>query len=118
MKKIIFLLLPALFLLMAFTLTNDKLTGHWVTVSPNPANVDFTSDGNFKVSVNGNTGNEGKYKLNNDVFSLFDENCGMKVEGKYKLTFFTPDSVSFTIISDSCAERAKDVNGGVIKRVK
>ena len=118
MKKIIFILVPVVTFLFAFTTMQDKLTGQWVTTGNQVAYIDFTSDSIFKVIVNGNVENEGKYKLNKDVFSMYDNNCGMQVEGKYKLTFFTSDSLSFTLIADSCTNRSGEVNGGVIKRIK
>jgi hypothetical protein len=49
---------------------------------------------------------------------MYDDNCGMQVAGKYKLNFYTEDSLSFSLIEDSCTERAGEVNGGVIKRIK
>ncbi len=118
MKKIILITLPVILFLFAFTTMKDKLTGHWITVGSQPAYVDFMSDSTFRVMVNGNVENEGKYKLNDNVFSMYDNNCGMQIEGKYKLTFFTGDSLSFTLITDDCTQRSGEVNGGVIKRIK
>ena len=119
MKKICLLLLPAILLLFAFSrMLDDKLTGHWVTTGNQAADVDFSADGHFKVIVNGNIENEGKYTLTKDVFSMYDNNCGMQIEGRYKLTFFTSDSLSFTLIADSCINRSSEVNGGIIKRIK
>jgi|SRR5450432_2258984 hypothetical protein len=119
MKRVYPLLLPVILFLFSFSqVMDDKLTGHWVTIGNQSADIDFTADGHFKVMVNGNIENEGKYTLSKDVFSMYDNNCGMQVEGKYKLTFFTSDSLSFTLIADSCINRNSEVNGGVIKRIK
>ncbi|MBS1934784.1 MAG: hypothetical protein JST96_12360, partial [Bacteroidetes bacterium] len=70
------------------------------------------------VLVDGHVENEGKYELNGDVFTMYDKGCGMNVPGKYKLTFYTPDSVSFSVLQDSCKERIGEVNGGVITRLQ
>lgn len=116
-KTILLLLLPCILMLCAFYSSNNPLVGHWVTTGNDKADVYFTPD-SFRVNVNGAIENQGKYKLNKDVFSMYDNNCGMKVEGRYKLTFFSRDSVSFSMISDSCSDRSKEVNGGTIMRVK
>jgi hypothetical protein len=120
MKKT-FLWLPlfAVFILSAFTLSDHNLVGHWVTYTPDNSKVlvDFNNDGTFKVTVDGQTENEGKYKLNQDTFFMYDNNCGMETEGKYKLTFYGEDSLSFSLIEDPCADRSENVNGGTIKRL-
>ena len=49
---------------------------------------------------------------------MYDKNCTINVCGKYKITFYTKDSASFALIEDSCKDRAGEVNGGAIIRVK
>jgi hypothetical protein len=119
-KTFLWLVLFSAFALCAFVVLDHNLVGHWVTYTPDNAKVlvDFNEDGTFKVSVDGNTENEGKYKLNQDTFFMYDENCGIEMPGKYKLTFYGEDSVSFSLIEDACLGRAQDVNGGSIKRLK
>jgi hypothetical protein len=120
MKKSFYnLSFSAVILLAALGFANDKLTGHWlVQTGEGPANVDFASDGTFKVLANGQTVNEGKYKLVVDTFFMTDNNCGSQGEGKYKLTFHTPDSVSFKSITDPCSERMQQVDGVSMTRIK
>jgi hypothetical protein len=104
----------------AFISMQDKLVGHWMTKGQNNSKVflDFSEDHSFKVTVDGHIENEGKYELKEDVFTMYDKGCGMNVPGKYKLTFYTSDSVSFSVLQDSCKDRVGEVNGGIITRVK
>jgi hypothetical protein len=120
MKKSFSLLsLFLIVLLSAFGYIADRLTGHWVAgIEQDSANVDFSADGSFKVTSNGQTANEGKYKLVKDTFFMTDNNCGPQAEGKYLLRFLTPDSVSFKLITDPCADRSSQVDGVTITRLK
>lgn len=119
MKKTFYLLSFSLILLLsAFAYISDRLTGQWTVETPEgSANVEFIADGSFKVSANGQQVNEGKYKLVKDTFFTTDNNCGAQ-EGKYLLSFHTPDSISFKLIADPCTERQSQVNGVIIVRVK
>lgn len=118
-KKFYLLSLSLIVLLSAFAYVKDRLTGQWTVQIPDgSANVDFTADGAFKVTVNGQTTNEGKYKLVKDTFFMTDINCGAQQEGKYQLNFYTADSISFKLIADPCADRQGQVNGVTIVRVK
>jgi len=108
-------------MLCSFRTFDHSLVGHWISHDGAPGSkilVDFNSDGTFKVTVNGETENEGNYKFNNDTFYMYDNNCGMQTAGKYKLNFYTEDSVSFNLIQDSCSERIQEVDGGVIVRLR
>ncbi len=104
----------------AFVNTEHQLTGHWMTKGQNNSKVylDFNSDKTFKVTVDGRTENEGNYEFAKDIFTMYDKSCGINVPGKYKLTFYTPDSASFSLLQDSCKDRAGEVNGGIITRIK
>lgn len=118
-KSFYFLSLAVILLLCSFAYIADKLTGQWlVQTGEGSANVDFTADGSFKVSVNGQTTNEGKYKLVKDTFFMTDNNCGAQAEGKYKLTFHTADSATYKLITDPCTERGGQVDGITMTRVK
>jgi len=121
MKKILIrsLFLPV-FLFFSFITADHNIVGHWITYTPDnsPVYVDFNSDGTFKVTVDGQIENQGNYRLSNDTFSMYDNNCGIQLAGKYKLNFYTEDSLSFSLIEDSCTERVGEVNGGVIKRIQ
>ena len=119
MKKISILLMPVI-VLMAFTLFPHDLIGTWSSQGPGNSKVvlDFGADGKFKVTVDGALENQGIYSFKQDTFVMFDTNCGMNTPGKYKITFFTPDSAAFTLITDSCRDRSGEVDGGRMKRIK
>ena len=95
-----------------------RIAGHWISKGPNDSTVylDFSNDGKFKVSVGTHVENQGRFTFENNVFSMADSNCGTNVVGTYKLTFYTADSVGFSLIADSCKDRAGEINGGRIKR--
>ena len=122
MKKVITAFsLCIMILLCSFKTSDHSLVGHWISHDSAPdakVLVDFNDDGTFKVTVNGETENEGNYKVNDDTFFMYDHNCGMQVAGRYKLNFYTEDSVSFSLIQDSCTERIQVVNNAVIVRLK
>ena len=105
--------------LLAFVISDHNIVGHWTASGPDSTQVliDFNNDGTFKVTSNGQTENEGKYKFYEDTFLMYDNNCGMQTGGKYKLIFYNDDSASFKLIEDSCTERAQEVDGGAIKRI-
>ena len=113
--------LCVIMVLCAFKTTDHSLVGHWISHDGVPDAkilVDFNNDGTFKVTVNDETENEGNYKFDNDTFYMYDNHCGMQTAGKYKVTFYTEDSVSFKLIQDSCSERIQEVDGGVIVRLR
>ena len=119
MKQNLCFAAPAV-LLLSFTAFPHTLEGTWISKGPNNTRVllDFKSNGDFKVTVGKEIENEGRYVFQRDTFRMYDNNCGTNVEGKYKITFYTPDSASFTLINDPCKSRADEVDGGQIKRVK
>ncbi len=47
-----------------------------------------------------------------------DGQCGADYWGKYKLTFYGPDSISVVVIQDSCTGRHRGVDGVRAKRIK
>jgi hypothetical protein len=122
MKKIITAFaLCSMIVLCSFKTFDHSLVGHWISHDGAPGSkilVDFNSDGTFKVTVDGQTENEGNYKFYNDTFSMYDSNCGMQTEGRYKVTFYNEDSLSFKLIEDSCTNRIQEVDGGVIVRLR
>ncbi|MEO8713335.1 MAG: hypothetical protein ABI405_14480 [Parafilimonas sp.] len=119
-KTFLCLAMFAVIFLYAFVIPDHNLAGHWISYSGDGSkiNVDFNNDSTFKVSVNDETENEGKYKLIEDTFFMYDNNCGMEIPGKYKLTFYNEDSVSFSLIDDACIDRTVEVDGAAIKRIK
>lgn len=107
-------------LLCSFITYDHKLVGHWKSNDGSPDSkirVDFNADSTFKVTVNDETENEGKYKFYNDTFCMYDNNCGMQTAGMYKVNFITADSVTFKLIADSCTSRISEIDGGIISRV-
>ena len=110
-----------LIVLCSFKTFDHSLVGHWISHDGAPGSkifVDFNSDGTFKVTVDGETENEGNYKFYNDTFCMYDNNCGLQTAGKYKMIFYTEDTLSFNLIQDSCADRIQEVNGGVLVRLR
>jgi len=121
MKKAI-ILLTALFALifLAFISPKNNIIGRWQVVLPDTVKlyVDFNRDGTFKNFLsNGTVVFDGKYKLSNDTFSIYDKGCGLDYPGKYKLTFSGENSIYFAVIEDSCKGRRDDINGSTLKRV-
>lgn len=106
--------------IMAFTVADHSIVGHWVSKGPDNSKIylDFNPDNTFKVTVDGRMENAGNYQFMNDTFYMYDKNCGLNVVGKYKINFVNEDSASFKLIQDSCSDRAGEVNGGIIKRLK
>jgi len=118
MKKTILLFAPVT-ALMAFTLFPHNLVGIWTSGNGNSKVIlDFHADGKFNVTVDGALENQGTYSFKQDTFTMYDANCGKDIPGKYKVTFFTPDSVVFTLIVDSCKDRSGEIDGGRIRRIK
>jgi len=118
MKKTILLFAPVI-ALTAFTLFPHNLVGTWTSGNVNSKIIlAFHADGKFIVTVNGALENQGAYSFKQDTFTMYDANCGKDIQGKYKITFFTADSAAFTLISDPCKDRAGEIDGGRIKRIK
>lgn len=112
----------------AFMPPGHKLVGRWIIYASDGTNsheyVEFKMDGTYDVVLpNGKIGENGNYKLNHSVFSIKNIKahvCGNDYWGSYKLTFYGQDSVSFTLIADSCTSRREDIVGGNpgLKRLK
>ena len=110
----------AMLMIATFFLSKHHLVGHWITNGANNSKVyiDFNGDGTFKVSTKDRVENQGRYKFYDDTISITDKNCGEKIQGIYKITFHTDDSASFKVVNDPCLERAGEINGGIIVRLK
>jgi hypothetical protein len=113
------LIAPALALL-AYTFFPHNLIGNWSVPNQGDAkvSVEFKSSGEFKVTTNGQVENQGHFDFKSDTITLTDANCGPAKPGKYKLQFYTEDSVAFHLVSDSCTDRASEVNGATIVRLR
>ncbi|HEY4336886.1 MAG TPA: hypothetical protein VGM89_13340 [Puia sp.] len=101
-------------------LLSPSIVGHWLAGGPDNAQVwvDFNGDGSFKVYTAAATENQGRYAMNADTISLYDNNCGLSVAGRYLLKFYGEDSVSFSLLADPCKDRSGEVNGGRMKRLR
>jgi hypothetical protein len=101
-------------------LLSPSIVGHWLAGGPDNGKVwvDFSADGGFKVYTASSTENQGKYVLDADTISLYDNNCGMSTAGRYLLKFYGEDSVSFSVVNDPCKDRSGEVNGGRLKRMR
>jgi hypothetical protein len=95
------------------------LVGTWLSAGTGSSKVllEFKSTGTFRVTVDSSVENEGRYEFVNDTFTMYDKGCGSAVPGKYRINFITADSAVFLLLSDSCKDRAAEVNGGRIRRI-
>jgi hypothetical protein len=107
-----------LFIALLATMPVHPITGRWIAAGPNNTKLfsEFNKDGTFKVYSRTATENSGSYHTSIDTIFMYDKNCGMQVAGKYLLHFYGTDSVSFSLLQDSCGERAQEVNGARMKR--
>jgi hypothetical protein len=111
-----FMKIPTLFALTVVTATifpGDSLVGKWTIAGANEF-VDFRKDGSYEVHLpNGEVGERGSYTLNKSVFKIRNEKpvCGEGYWGTYTITFFDKDSVTFTVVADTCTERRMDIVG-------
>jgi hypothetical protein len=107
-----------LFIALLAAMPVHPITGHWIAAGPNNTKlfIDFNKDGTFKVYSSAATENSGSYHTSIDTIFMYDKNCGTQVPGKYLLHFYGADSVTFSLLQDSCSERAQEVNGARMKR--
>jgi hypothetical protein len=107
-------------LALPIPLFSPSIVGHWLAAGPDKGAVwvDFGADGAFKVYTATSTENQGRYTIDRDTISLFDNNCGMQTAGRYQLKFVGEDSVSFSVVDDPCKDRSGEVNGGRLKRIR
>ena len=114
------LLLIAVFLIaLSFITAGHHLTGKWTIYDsngrPGKEYVEFKTDGTYNVFLpNGQVGESGYYKLKDDLFSIRnakDHVCGKGYWGKYKLEFHGEDSIHFSLVQDTCANRRYDIVG-------
>ena len=114
MKRVtIFMAGLLLSIAFAFTLPKHKLIGKWTVYNTDGTSigeyVELKNDGTYNVYVpGGQIGETGYYKMKHHVFSIRnakDYVCGKGYWGKYKLDFQGDDSIHFTLIEDTCANR-------------
>ena len=106
-------------IMLAFISPNNRLAGKWTVYNSDGTSigeyVEFKNDQTYNVYLpNGDIGETGYYKFKHHVFSIRnvkDYVCGKGYWGKYRLDFHGDDSIHFTLIEDSCANRRYDIVG-------
>lgn len=105
-------------ILFAFISPKHHLPGKWTVYYADGTSigeyVEFKSDGTYNVYLpGGQIGETGYYKMKHHVFSIRNAKnvCGKDYWGKYKLEFHGVDSIHFTLIEDTCANRRYDIVG-------
>ena len=106
-------------IMFAFIPPKHRLPGKWTIYDsngiPSQEYVELKNDGTYNVYLpGGQIGETGYYKLKHHVFSIRnakDYVCGKGYWGKYKLEFHGDDSIHFTLIKDTCANRRYDIVG-------
>ncbi len=119
MKKNFKSLLLCSFFLFSFISVKHPLTGKWTVYNSDGTSigeyVEFHDDDTYNVYLtNGEIGERGYYKLKHNIFSIKNavaRACGENYWGKYRLDFHGKDSIHFTLIEDSCANRRYDIVG-------
>ena len=119
MNKFYSYLAPLLLCLLVAAAFPHILVGTWKSAGTGKSTVllEFQSTGAFRVTVDSLVENEGRYEFKNDTFTMYDKGCGLTAPGKYRINFITADSAVFILLSDSCKDRASEVNGGRISRI-
>lgn len=104
---------------ISFITPPDSIVGRWQQkVKGATAILAFRADNTFDIFINGKVFTSGKYVVRQDTFALADPGCNQAYYGTYKLGFFTPDSVRFTTIADTCKGRNNDMHNFTAGRVK
>lgn len=104
---------------LAFMPPKHSLPGKWTIYNADGTSigeyVELKNDGTYNVYLpGGQIGETGHYKLKHHVFSIRnakDDVCGKGYWGKYELKFHGDDSILFTLIEDTCANRRYDIVG-------
>ena len=103
----------------AFIPPKHSIVGKWIIFAPNglPSGeyVNIYKEGTYDVTLpGGQVGEKGYYKLDHSAFSIKNavaRACGDGYWGSYKLEFHGDDSIHFTLIEDTCANRRYDIVG-------
>lgn len=121
MKK----LLPVLALVavvgMAFTFAGKSIVGTWNAMygMGAPGKVTFRSNGTYEAEYTGQGWKVGgKYKQDGNTATITDSICGFGYWAKYTSKWASDDSVTFTVVTDTCSGRKASANGMVLVRQK
>jgi len=116
--KTLSIFLAGFLLLIAFPFIPPKhnIVGRWFTYTSDGSKfyIDLKSDGTFQNYYKEKLVHYGNYTFKDPVVLINDkedDSCGSGYWGKYNVTFFGKDSLSFVAIEDSCAGRKEGVNG-------
>ncbi|HVU94053.1 MAG TPA: hypothetical protein VHE34_02475 [Puia sp.] len=121
MRKNSFLAAICIFLLFSFVGARRSLVGHWKVAYGNKHTGEMVchSNGHFEATFKGETWKVGgEYKSDGATVSISDSSCGFGYWAKYRTNWFSDDSVSFSVIEDSCSGRKSDGDGAVLVRMK
>jgi hypothetical protein len=121
MKKNLFLLPICLVLVVAFTAGRRTVVGHWNVAYANKITGKFVceANGHFEATFTGQTWKVGgQYKLDGETMSFTDSTCGFGYWCKYKMHWYTDDSVQVTALLDSCSGRRLNADGAILVRAK
>ena len=117
--KILFLTFAIVFV----SIPKDQLTGRWETRPSDKGNITgvvFKADNKMEGYINKKPFVSGTYHFNpaDSLISFVDNGCDGK-RGIYKVMFYSnSDSLSFKLVSDSCAERSAGMQRLIMGRVK
>ncbi len=107
--------------LIAFNPPSHNIIGRWIAYGSDGYETfaNFNKDGSFNHTTNkGEIIQKGNYKTNSDTIYISDSGCNINYWGKYHLNFYGEDSISFSVITDTCIGREQYADGGTLKRIK
>lgn len=107
---------------ISFTAKPNKLEGRWESKQQTPDGpfillAIFHANNTYDGFINGKAFVTGGYTVTNDTMKISDALCNANYQGTYKLKFFTPDSVQFIALSDTCKARHDGTNMVIMKRL-
>ncbi|HVS95753.1 MAG TPA: hypothetical protein VHE54_04675 [Puia sp.] len=106
---------------LGLTLAGHSLIGHWNVAYGNgpKGHMVFRNNGTFEATFDGQQWKVGgQYKVVGNTAAFADSSCGLGYWGKYKMTWLSDDSVSATVVEDTCSGRRGNADGAVIVRAK
>jgi len=105
----------------ALAFAGHSLVGRWKAKFGNgpKGHVVFRSNGTFEATFSGETWKVGgKYKMDGSSFTTTDSSCGLGYWGKYRMDWYSDDSVRTTVVEDTCSGRRANADGAVLVRAK
>lgn len=121
MKKLLLILPLVAVMGMVFAFAGIPIVGVWNAQygMGAPGKVTFRSNGTYEAEYTGQGWKVGgKYKVEGNTASISDSVCGFGYWAKYTSKWATNDSVSFTVVSDTCRGRKASADGMVLVRQK